>query len=66
MNLLNIHYQVVDLDVILRHYSDGFKPREGEKIVKVEVIAVDTNQGRVVFKIYTQPEGAVQESAREI
>lgn len=57
---IELHYQVVSLDAVLNHYGRSFEARKGEIIVSCEVVAVDTANKKVVFKIYTEPVVEIQ------
>lgn len=57
MNKLEIKWQDVDLDDIIRHYANAFQPK-GMKILRYEFF-IDTHARRVVFELFCEPERKV-------
>jgi hypothetical protein len=49
-----IEWTDVALADVLLHFAEGYEFKDGTKLVRHEAF-VDTNKGRVVFKLTTQP-----------
>jgi Na+-transporting NADH:ubiquinone oxidoreductase subunit NqrC len=42
-----------DMDTVMRHFADGFKPGRGRQIMSVEWF-IDPFKGRVLFKVFVK------------
>lgn len=55
MNDIEIQYQVHDLDEVMRYFSEGFKPKNGDKILRCECF-IDIHLRKAVFRITIERE----------
>lgn len=59
----NIHLYEVSLTYVFEHFARFYAPPPGRHNVKKPEWIVDREQGRVVFKLYTEPDDEPREVA---
>ena len=50
---IEVHWQTLNLEGVIRHYIDGLNPKKGTKILSTEFF-VDIQKGKVVLQILTR------------
>ena len=49
---MRIKKEEASLTKVLQYFGDNYNPPAGEKITRVEVVALDQTRDKVVFNIY--------------